>query len=111
VALGDGNVLARRSSDHHPLLITFGDREGTCVNKKWLFRYDASWSKNEDVKKVIKQAWAQSAVMDEPWRNVRCKMNKCKKIKYPNMGKEKFQAHGCFGPRKDKGFGRNLNGQ
>jgi hypothetical protein len=39
--------------------------------------------------------------MEEPWRNVRCKMNKCKK-KNPNMGKEKFQAHGCFGPRKDR---------
>jgi hypothetical protein len=47
------HVLAKRSSDHHPLLITLVDREGVSVNKQRLFCYDASWSKNNDVKEVI----------------------------------------------------------
>lgn len=54
--LVDVNILATRSSDHSPLLITCHNQEEEIMPQRKLFRYEASWAKREEFHDVIKQA-------------------------------------------------------
>jgi hypothetical protein len=46
-------VLACRSLDHHPLLISLNDHETRTARKNRLSRVDAGWSKSEEFHQVV----------------------------------------------------------
>jgi hypothetical protein len=72
-------VMARRSSDHHPLLLNFNDNNNVVRGKKGMFRMDANWAKRADFVETIKKTWAGGGDRKDPWRNLKGKMAKCQK--------------------------------
>jgi hypothetical protein len=64
------SVLASRSSDHNPLLVTFRKHDETSWRKCRQFRYEASWSKNRDFKSTFKQIWQAKPAVQDKWANI-----------------------------------------
>jgi len=54
--LTEVEVLARVSSDHHPLLVNFSKTQDIQWKKSYNFRYEASWAKRPDYGEIIKKA-------------------------------------------------------
>lgn len=48
-------MLACRSSDHNPLLISFHKADEIQWNKGRKFRFEASWATHKEYKEVVKQ--------------------------------------------------------
>jgi hypothetical protein len=75
----DVEVLACCSSDHLPLLLSL-NKNGTPKRNNWSpFRYEAGWSKNGEVKKIITQEWVVRAPIRNPWMGFKGKLQRCKK--------------------------------
>jgi hypothetical protein len=72
-------VLAKRSSDHHPIFIESHDGAVRDRQRGNIFRYDASWPKSEGFNDMIKETWSQGGVRGEPWTKVKCKLQRCKR--------------------------------
>jgi hypothetical protein len=72
-------VMANRSSDHHPLFVNFNDTK--IFGKRFFkpFRVEASWSVKEDFKDVVKSAWTASAGRGDRWEKINGKLNNCKR--------------------------------
>jgi hypothetical protein len=72
-------VLVCCSSDHLPLLLSL-NKNGTHSRKNWRpFRYEAGWSKNGEVKKIIMKEWVVKNLVRDPWMGLRGKLQRCKK--------------------------------
>jgi hypothetical protein len=73
-------VLARRSSDHHPLLLNFNDAKNYAWRKKRPFRMEASWTKRNDFIDTVKATWSERGGRRDPWGKIKGKLEKCQKI-------------------------------
>ncbi|XP_062174673.1 uncharacterized protein LOC133879886 [Alnus glutinosa] len=60
-------VLARISSDHHPLLVHFSNSQEIHWTKYITFRFEASWTKKSDYAPIMKKAWQVKQRATEPW--------------------------------------------
>jgi hypothetical protein len=72
-------VMARRSSDHHPILLNLVNNKKLAKGKKRLFRMEASWSKQAEFAEVIKNSWTARCQRGDPWITVQEKMKRCQK--------------------------------
>jgi hypothetical protein len=72
------NILANRSSDHHPLFITF--EKDAVVRRDWkrIFRVEESWKSYADYKEVVKQIWVVRRKGLNPMANIVGKLNSSK---------------------------------
>jgi exonuclease III len=50
-------TLARRSSDHHPILVCLNEKRVMVWRRKKQFRMEESWCTREDYKQVVQSAW------------------------------------------------------
>jgi hypothetical protein len=72
-------VLANRSSDHTPLLISFNKQVQVFRKKHYGFRYEANWSKNDKTKQVVRQAWKKKHHQCNTWEGVKKNIASCQK--------------------------------
>jgi hypothetical protein len=72
-------VLANRSSDHTPLLVSFKKEMQDFRKKRNGFRYEANWSKNEKTKEVVRQAWEKTHQQGNTWGRVKSNIANCQK--------------------------------
>jgi hypothetical protein len=73
-------VLANRSSDHTPLLISFNKQVQVFSKRNFGFRYEANWSKNDKTKQVVRQAWKRKHHQRNTWEWVKKILHAVKKI-------------------------------
>jgi hypothetical protein len=52
----DVNVLAKCSSDHHPILVTLNEKKGWVWRKKKLFHMEEGWCAREDYRRAIQSS-------------------------------------------------------
>jgi exonuclease III len=72
-------VLANRSSDHHPILVKLNEHKNFARKKERLFRMEAAWSLRPDFKEAVLSGWATSTNAENGWATVKRKMGKCKR--------------------------------
>jgi hypothetical protein len=71
-------VMMCCSSDHLPLFLSMTKQ--VALGRKWRpFRYEVGWSKNGDVKKIIKEAWIERRPDVDPWKGFTGNIHKCRK--------------------------------
>ena len=73
-------VLAKRSSDHHPIYVCLNERRGLVWRKKKEFRMEERWCAREDYKQVVKEVWTARRRVDDPWKNIRDNLERCQKV-------------------------------
>ncbi|XP_042950057.1 uncharacterized protein LOC122282168 [Carya illinoinensis] len=77
-------VLPTITSDHAPLLISCCNFEDPTTTKRKIFRYEASWGKKPDCKKIIQDAWNQgrrgTGSMDKIKASLRKQTNTIRRI-------------------------------
>jgi hypothetical protein len=72
------NILANRSSDHHPLFITFEKDAVVRRDRKKIFRVEESWKSYADYKEVVKKIWVVRRKGLNPMANIVGKLNSSK---------------------------------
>jgi ribonuclease HI/exonuclease III len=72
-------VLAPRSSDHAPVLISFKQQESFSRQRRCPFRYEAAWKKSEDQKVIIRKVWRVKKRQGDGWRSITEKLDESKK--------------------------------
>lgn len=72
-------VLAKRSSDHHPIFVCLNEsrRRPWCRNKQ--FRMEAGWCLREDYKRIVYDTWTERNPAVDPWEKIRGKIKRCQK--------------------------------
>jgi hypothetical protein len=75
----DVQVMARRSSDHHPLLLTFNGVSNAAQRKKGSFRMETHWVRRDDFMETVKNTWGGRGGRRDPWGNIKGKLEKCQK--------------------------------
>lgn len=70
-------VLTGRSSDHGPMFSTMKKRGEKVWRKRSVFRYEASWAKEEGCDEVIKGAW-HTMQRDIQTQKIQAKLESCK---------------------------------
>ena len=72
-------VMARRSSDHYPLLISV--QEEPLANRRITrpFRMEVSWAKRADFSEAIRAKWVERQPRRNPWTDLKENMKTCKK--------------------------------
>jgi hypothetical protein len=71
-------VMVCYSSDHLPLFLSMTKQ--VARGRKWRpFRYEVGWSKNRDVKKIIKEAWMERSPDVDPWKGFTRNIHRCRK--------------------------------
>jgi hypothetical protein len=73
------SVLAKRSSDHHPILVCFNEKRGLVWRKKKHFIMEERWCVREDYKQVVHAAWTARRRAVNPWKNISGKLDSCQK--------------------------------
>jgi hypothetical protein len=73
------HVMARRSSDHHPLLLNSNEVSAVAKRKKGPFCMEATWAKRNDFMETIKNTWVGRCGKRDPWGNIKGKLEKCQK--------------------------------
>ncbi|KAG6683712.1 hypothetical protein I3842_12G027600 [Carya illinoinensis] len=71
-------VLPVLQSDHSPLLVSCMREDGISNRGSKIFRYEASWSKIEECKEVVKNNWESSMRGDNPINRIQSNLIKCK---------------------------------
>ncbi|GMY24686.1 putative ribonuclease h protein [Fagus crenata] len=69
--------LAVQNSDHCPLLLSIPKVVGVSKKKK-LFRFEAMWTKDDQCKGVIEQAWGMEGLGGSPMYRVMEKLKGCR---------------------------------
>lgn len=70
-------VLPGRSSDHRSLLLSIRRRGEIRWRKRKVFRYEASWDKEEGCVEVVREAWQnRQRAMNDP--KIKRKLENCK---------------------------------
>ncbi|KAF5454971.1 hypothetical protein F2P56_024596 [Juglans regia] len=82
-------VLAGRSSDHRPLLLTLCKEGRSNWRGRKVFRYENSWAKEDDCEKVIRRVWVSSVEMGEHTKNFKNLLESCNKalVKWNDQNK------------------------
>lgn len=70
-------MLAKRSSDHHPILVGLNEKRMLVWRKKKKIRVEESWCARKDYKQVVHAAWIARSRTTDPWKNVRNKLERC----------------------------------
>jgi len=73
------NVLHRCSSDHHPLLVDFSHSQDVRWGKSKLFKYEASWAKQQGHQEVINKVWRVKQRHLSPWEDIQGKLRGCRR--------------------------------
>ncbi|GLT68945.1 hypothetical protein SLA2020_411350 [Shorea laevis] len=55
-------VMEARSSDHKPLLVTFSKKQYGRGGQKKAFKFEVSWTNDEECSDRIKTAWSQLVI-------------------------------------------------
>ncbi|KAF5470361.1 hypothetical protein F2P56_010880 [Juglans regia] len=71
-------VLPVISSDHAPLFISFGMKEGQDFLKKKVFRYENYWSKQQECRNIVTMAWRGALVENGKMGKIRESLSHCK---------------------------------
>ncbi|XP_042941090.1 uncharacterized protein LOC122275859 [Carya illinoinensis] len=58
--------LVTRCSDHKPMLMTVLQSESLRRKRKFIFRFEASWLKEEDCGKIVEKIWSERKQTQEP---------------------------------------------
>ena len=72
-------VLANRSSDHHPILVQLNANKEFGYWRGKPFRVETTWAMRPDFKEVIKTGWTAGINRRNKWANVKGKLEQCKK--------------------------------
>ncbi|XP_042939495.1 uncharacterized protein LOC122274525 [Carya illinoinensis] len=71
--------LTGRCSDHLPILLTvMGKEEKHDGKRKFPFRFEASWIKEDKCEQLVRQGWYRKGVMEDPIRRVSARLETCK---------------------------------
>jgi hypothetical protein len=73
-------VLTCCSSDHLPLLLTLNRSGARDYNKRRPFRFEIRWAKNEELKNLVRDTWAERGPSNDPWVGFKRKIHKCQKV-------------------------------
>ncbi|XP_041026997.1 uncharacterized protein LOC121267211 [Juglans microcarpa x Juglans regia] len=69
--------LVARSSDHKPLLMTAGIEKYGKRRRKFWFKFEASWLKEEDCEMMVKKVWERKQMNYEPIKQVLNLLQRC----------------------------------
>ncbi|XP_041003900.1 uncharacterized protein LOC121249253 [Juglans microcarpa x Juglans regia] len=58
--------LVARSSDHKPMLLSFVEGERRLNKRGFVFRFEASWLKDEECKSLVEGAWSKKVQSSKP---------------------------------------------
>ncbi|KAF5472200.1 hypothetical protein F2P56_008937 [Juglans regia] len=70
-------VLTGKSSDHRPILLTMNRRDRFIRKDCRIFRYEASWDKEEGCEKVIQKAWRTNDRMRDSQTPITEQLERC----------------------------------
>jgi hypothetical protein len=68
------DVLAARSSDHAPLLISLHNTHSRHRRRRGLFHYEAWWQRQAGFQQVIAQVWKPKISSRNPWEPLKEKI-------------------------------------
>ncbi|XP_059428618.1 uncharacterized protein LOC132162402 [Corylus avellana] len=77
-ACSEVKVMARRNSDHNPLLLCF-DGGGVRRRAGRPFHFEANWESYPDFKKEVGKSWRMKQRGENPLQNVHGKLQSCKR--------------------------------
>jgi hypothetical protein len=72
-------VMARRSLDHHPLLLLMKNEQVTGRHRLRPFRMENRWAKRADFTDTIRATWKVRRESRCPWAEIKENMQRCKK--------------------------------
>jgi hypothetical protein len=64
----DVTVLAKRSSDHHPVLVVLTERRELIRKFKKQFRIEEGWCVREDYRSAIHESWGERCRGANLWK-------------------------------------------
>ncbi|RYR04937.1 hypothetical protein Ahy_B06g084751 [Arachis hypogaea] len=100
------DVLARRNSDHHPLLINTKPQANTRIEKP--FRYEAMWSMHPGHKEFIKQAWESNQPLTTALNGTTRHLIKWNKDVFGHVGRQKRRLiNRIEGIQRASSYGKN----
>ena len=70
-------VMAARSSNHNPILITFHKKTAGCHGRKNCFKFEASWTLDTECSEIINEAWKDRNSREGAMKTVRRNLEKC----------------------------------
>jgi hypothetical protein len=70
-------VLARRSSDHNPIFVSFAYNNMSGGKRVHQFRVEENWKLLPEYKTVVKELWRGRRVLGDPLTKVRGKLQSC----------------------------------
>jgi hypothetical protein len=72
-------VLARRSSDHNPLFVSFARSNISGGRRVQQFRVEENWKLLLEYRIVVKEIWRRRHVLGDPLTKVRRKLQSCQR--------------------------------
>lgn len=76
----DVTVLAKRSLDHHPVLVALTKRRELVRKYKNQFRIEEGWCVREDYRRAIHESWVERCMGASPWKKITGKLNRCQRV-------------------------------
>ncbi|XP_042988726.1 uncharacterized protein LOC122316260 [Carya illinoinensis] len=70
--------LIGRCSDHLPILLTMMGKEEKQCKRKFPFRFEAGWIKEDKCEQLVRQGWNRKGFMGDPIRRVSTMLETCK---------------------------------
>jgi hypothetical protein len=92
-------VLAKRSSDHHPILLQTNYKKHRMGK---IFRLNACWTKDKEFTEVIHKAWTSDSRIGDPWVNFHGKIQRCKKQIQRWVRKKEWATEGIIKEKSEK---------
>ncbi|XP_042983236.1 uncharacterized protein LOC122312642 [Carya illinoinensis] len=72
-------TLSAQSSDHSPLFVSMSNDLNNCFQKRHLFRYECSWDKKEECRKIVEEEWRSKATRGSKLHSVLGGLTLCRK--------------------------------
>jgi hypothetical protein len=91
-------VLARRTSDHNPILVSCRFSGAESWKKCKSFRYDAGWNSHVELQPLIQQVWRAKPPKQNKWHTVQHNLRSCQHVfqrwvrKHGNPVEEKIKS-------------------
>ncbi|XP_059446420.1 uncharacterized protein LOC132177967 [Corylus avellana] len=73
-------ILAARSSDHKPLLVRFGTFSKVRQRKRRGFRFEASWTVENDFQEIVQEAWGEGNGVTQGLESMRSRLDRCQHV-------------------------------
>ncbi|XP_042942831.1 uncharacterized protein LOC122277013 [Carya illinoinensis] len=70
--------LTGRCSDHLPILLTMMGKEEKQCKRKFPFRFEVGWIKEDKCEQLVRQGWNRKGFMGDPIRRVSAMLEACK---------------------------------